>query len=214
MEKNYSEKDITKIISREIVTKSLDLSYDYSEIAMDELFKNELLKEIPLVKSIVTFYNISTSVINRHNTKKILTFFHEFNSKKINDIKYNQFIHKFRTDNNYQNDVIETILLLNERFLQVEKSKVLANLIISHIEEKISWDEFIDLSTVLDSIHPKGIKFLSKMSLENWRTVTINGYNDESLMYACGIGKRNGSKFQIVEMGRKFYEYGLQPAGY
>lgn len=211
---NNSEKDITKIISREIVTKSLDLSIDYSEIAIDELVKGELLKEIPLVKSIAAFYNIGTSVIHRHNTKKILTFFQEFNARKINELKYNQFLHKFNTDTNYQNDVIETILLLNERFLQVEKSKILANLIISHIESKISWEEFVDLSTILDCIHPKGLLFLGKMSLESWRTTTINGYADESLMYACGIGKRNGSKFQIVEMGRKFYEFGLKPLGY
>mgnify|MGYP000039925225 FL=1 len=77
-ESSINSTDITKLVTNEISTKTLDLGIDYSELALDEFLKNGVLKEIPFVKSVVSFYNIGNSIINRHNTKKILTFFKEF----------------------------------------------------------------------------------------------------------------------------------------
>jgi len=154
--------DITKIVSDEIVNSSIDLGVDYSEIALDEFLDNGLLKDIPFVKSVVGFYNITNSIIDRHKAKKILTFFKEFHSKKIDLEKLDAFKLKFNQDKKYRDRVVEIIVLLNERFLQDEKSKILANLIIAHIEDKISWIDLKDISVVLDNIHPKGFAFLEK----------------------------------------------------
>jgi len=209
-ENNINSTDITKIVCNEINTKSLDLGIDYSELALDAFLKDSVLKEIPFVKSVVSFYNIGHSVIARHKTKKILTFFKEFHSCEIELDKFEKFKNKFNGDADYQNQVVETILLLNERFLQIEKSKILAKLIISHIEEKISWNELTDLSVVLDNIHPKGFLFLEKMSKENNWANHGRDQEGEALMIACGIGHRHGTLFMINDLGKKFYIYGLR----
>lgn len=208
-ENKFNTKDINQIISYEIKNKSLDLTIDYSELALDEILKDGILKEIPLVKSLVVFYNIYNSVVARYNVKKILTFFREFNSSIIQSDKLEKFKSKFSEDKNYQSKVIEVIVLLNERFIQTEKSKILAKLLISYIEEKISWDDFNDLCVVLDNIHPKGLCFLKKMAKENF----YNHGRDqegEALMFSCGIGHRHGSLFIINDFGKKLYEYGLK----
>lgn len=198
--------DITNLVTNEISVKTLDLAIDYSELALDEFLKDGILKEIPFVKSIVSFYNIGNSVIDRHKSKKILTFFKEFHSSEIEFEKLEKFKQKFSKNIDYQNQVVETIILLNERFLQTEKSKILAKLIISHIEEKISWNELTDLSIVLDNIHPKGFLFLDKMAKESNFAKKEREQVGEALMIACGIGNRHGTLFMINELGMKFYE--------
>ena len=209
------ETDITIIISDEIKSKSLDLAIDFSEIAVDEFIKTNILTEIPIVKSVVAFYNVSKSVVDRHKVKKILTFFQEFNRGQIDDLKYNQFMQKFNSDESYKNQVVETILLLNERFLQVEKSKILANLIIAHINEDLSWKDLIDVSIVLDSIHPKGFFLLKIMADEpHWSSQIISNNPDEALLIACGIANRSGTKFSVVELGQQLYNFGLKPSGF
>ena len=205
-----SSTNITKIVSKEINTKTLELGIDYSELALDEFLKDGVLKEIPFVKSVVSFYNIGNSIIDRHKTKKILTFFKEFHSSEIKPEKLEKFKQKFDEDIDYQIQVVETITLLNERFLQIEKSKILAKLIISHVEEKISWDELTDLTVVLDNIHPKGFLFLDKMAKEHNYANHGRDQQGEALMFACGIGHRHGTLFMINELGKKFYENGLQ----
>lgn len=207
---NSGQNDITKIVSNEINDKSIDLSIDYSEIALDAFIEDGVLKEIPIIKSVVAFYNIGSSLIARHQTKKILTFFKEFHSRTIDANKLADFKIKFNQDVDYKNQVIETIILLNERFLQVDKSKILAKLLIAHIEEHLSWQEFTDLSVVLDIIQPKGLIFLSKMSNEQDWANHGRDQVGEPLMSACGIGHRHGSLFMINKLGQDLYNFGVR----
>ena len=205
--------DITQIVSKEITDKTLDLSIDFTEIALDQFISNSVLSEIPIIKSLVSFYNIKNSITHRHNTKKILSFFQEFNSKKINDIKFNQFKHKFKTDEKYQTQVTETIILLNERFLQVEKSKILANLIIAYIEDNLSWDELTDITIVLDNVQPKAFLFLEKMSkFEHWQSFDFNEDICQGIILATGIGYKDGSQLWITKTGQQLFNYGIKPA--
>ena len=203
--------DITNVVSREIIEKTVDITIDYSELGIDTILQESLLKEIPLVKSVLSFYNITNSIIDRHNVIKLLTFFREFHRKEINLEKLNAFKAKFSQNIKYQNKVVETIILLNERFLQIKKSKILANLLIAHIEENITWQELQDISFVLDSIHPKGFEFLEKMSKGPFWGYHGNDEAGEPFMTACGIGHRHGSKFTISPIGQKLFKFGLKP---
>jgi hypothetical protein len=205
--------DITQIVSKEITNKTLDLSIDFTEIALDQFISNNVLNEIPIVKSIVSFYNIGSSIIDRHNTKKILSFFQEFNNKKIDNTKFNEFKHKFNTDQKYQNQVTETIILLNERFLQVEKSKILANLIIAHIENNLTWDELTDIIIVLDIIQPKAFSLIEELSkFDDWSSHDFGEDIREGIILACGIGYKYGTQLWITKIGQQLFNHGIKPA--
>ena len=175
--------------------------------------KNGIVKDIPFMGIITSFYNIRSSILARRNVTKIITFFQEFNSKEIDHTKYNQFRHKFNTDSKYRDEIVETILVLNERFLQIEKSKILANLVLAHINDDLTWAEFSDLSFILDNIHPKCFFLLKEMSTQQyWRSTIIQSPPDEALIIASGIGLRENSNFVIVELGQKLYRFGIEPS--
>ena len=203
--------DINQIVSKEIIERTLDLGIDYSEIALDNLISNEILAEIPVIKTVTSFYNIKISIINRLNTNKILPFFQEFNSKKINDSKFNNFKHKFITDFDYQTQVCETITLLNERFLQVEKSKILANLIIAHIEDLLSWEELTEITSILEFVQPKAFSLLEELSKIDWMSHNIRGDVREGFLQANGLSHRHGTLLKISETGKQLFIFGVKP---
>ena len=101
MESEKTE-DINNIVSREITNKTIDISIDYSELFLDSFLKDGILKDIPIISSIVGFYNISNSLIDRYKVKKILTFFQEFHSKNIESKKLNDFKIKISQDLMYK----------------------------------------------------------------------------------------------------------------
>lgn len=159
---------ITASIKNEIIKPTIDISTDYSEVALDSLLDEGLLKDIPIIKTIVGFYNITQSINSRYNIKKILTFFQYLHRGTIDATKHEQFLTKFNNDKEYQRKIVETIVILNERFLEIEKSKIYANLIRSHIEGNLSWSELQNISTILNNINMAGLPFLEKMARNNW----------------------------------------------
>lgn len=142
------EKGLIKTVEKEIFDYSLDLGIEYAELGLDAIVNTGVLKEIPVIKSLYGAYNIYSSVSSRFRVKKILTFLKQLNSKTIEIQKLEKFKQDFE-DEKYRDEVLETVILLNERFLNVEKSKVLANFLRCLIEEKITYSDFQHLSSIL-----------------------------------------------------------------
>lgn len=207
MEHNTS---IIKSVKNEFLNSTIDLTIDYAEIGLDTFLDNNAIREIPFVKTVVGIVKFGLSVKEMFDLKKLLIFFKELNDNTISEEKLNSFKSKFNTDEKYRNKVVEAIVLWNERYLDINKSRILANLIKAHIEGNLTWDELNDLSPVLDTIHPKGFKFIKKMSEQNWVNHGRN-HDYEPLMYSCGIGLRHGTSFTISKMGQDLYYYGIKP---
>ncbi len=201
---------IIKPVENEILNPAVDLTIDYAEIGLDSFLDDDAISEIPIVKSIVGVVKIGMSIKERYDLKKLLTFFKEFQSGEVSDENRAIFKEKFNTNKKYRTDVVETIVLLNERFLDLKKSKILANLMNAHINQQLSWIELNDISIVLDSIHPKSFAFLKEMADQNWSNQGRNLEN-EPLLFSCGIGHRHGSNFSISKMGQDLFNYGIKP---
>ncbi|MCF7569644.1 hypothetical protein L3X37_14955 [Sabulilitoribacter arenilitoris] len=207
------DKNLTNSFENEIFNTTSELSQDYAELALDSLTSESLLSEIPIVKSLVSFYKITSSIVDRHNVKKILVFLEEFHSKNIDENKLKEFKGKFKENPKHRNQVLETILLLNEKFIDTEKSKILANLFSAHVEDNLTWEEFIKMSFILTNLNPAGYKFLEKYvdKESSIRTKLHESIEGEALLMACGIGTMFDLQFKPTRTAIKLYEYGLKP---
>ncbi len=208
MEQNAS---IIKPVKDEILNPTVDLAIDYAEIGLDTLLDNNAISEIPFIKTVVGIVKVGLSIKEKYDLKKLLIFFKEFHDNTISEEKLNSFKYKFNTDEKYRNKVVEAIVLWNERYLDIRKSKILANLIKEHVEGSLTWDELNDLSSVLDKIHTRGFQFLKKMSEQNWAYHRGEDKDNEALMFSCGVGHRYGTEFSISKMGQDLYNYGIKP---
>ena len=213
------KKNLSECISLEIIKTSLDLGIDYAEIGMDEIIDGTL-KEILFVKSIYSCGKIGYSIKERFFVKKLLTFLKEFHSKILDEDKLNEFRNKFDTDTKYKTKVIENLLVYTDAFLNIEKSKIFANLFREYVNGKFEWMYFVCLADCLNSINISAFDFLKEMSeiefeikeSPNQRKVPRNG-EKEALLYSCGIAyerSSSSSSFNISQVGKELYEFGIK----
>ena len=195
-------------------------------MGIDELFDNDILKEIPIVKSVVSAFKIGHYVRERHFIKKLFTFLREYHLNKIPLKELNQFKDKFETDKIYNNKVVEHILVYIDRFIHIEKSKILANLFANHVGGVFDWDYFIQLSDCVENMQYRGLRHLIKIASGGMTTSHVHdekeaenirvNYQDlhinESILNLSGAGyevSEYGHGFCLTDLGENILKYGL-----
>lgn len=139
-------------LAKELCDRAIDLSIDYSEIPLDLIINNDLIKEIPIVKTIFSLGKVGFTVKQMFFIKKLMTFLKEFQTGIIDDEKLSKFNDEMKTNDKYRGKVTNQILILLDRLLSDIKAKYLAKIFIAYIGGKYDWDTFTDLTIWLDSM--------------------------------------------------------------
>ena len=107
---------------KSLFNSSKDVISDYLEIGIDSLMNEGILKEIPIVNTIVGVLKIGKNVHDRNLLKQTLTFINEFNNNKISHDKLKQY--KITIENNPKRceEELGRILLLLNNFIDKEKT--------------------------------------------------------------------------------------------
>ncbi len=214
IENSYTEhKDTSKEIGKALVSNNLDNGLDYAEIGLDAFVSDEILKEIPIVKTVVGVVKSGLKIKEIFFTKKILTFLKEFHSGKLPKDKFEKFKDEFDTNEKYREKVMEQIMLFNDTFLQIEKSKVFANLFAAHLNEVYGWDDFVNLSLCLNQMNMFGISLFDDMA-EFKKPFYGAIYDDTKHRYPllANSGTINiwGNHLDITPYGLYIYYYGIK----
>jgi hypothetical protein len=220
-------------IIKKIINPSLNLSKDYAEIGLDKLLDEGLLKEIPVIKTLVAIIKTGIAVRERFLIKKFLVFLEEFKSDNIEKKILEKFKKDFGEDEKFRNKTTEQILVIIEGLDSIKKAKILAHLFSAYLKKLIDWKRFVSLASCLKSLQEITFDYLEILSRENFNFTlgssrkvseinTILKENDkkfdqfstyelEALFMASGIGFRNGTLFMITKLGQDLYKYGISP---
>lgn len=213
-EESYAEhQDTSKEVSRALISNNFDNALDYAEIGLDAFVSNDILKEIPIVKTVVGVVKSGLKVKEIFFAKKILTFLKEFHSGKLPKDKFNKFQQEFTTDEKYRAKVMEQIMVFNDNFLQIEKSKVYANLFAAHLNELYGWDDFVNLSFCLNQLNMYGVSLFDDMA--NFNKPFYGAIYDDTkqlyhLLSNSGTISIWGNHLDITPYGLYMYYYGIQ----
>lgn len=214
IEESYAEhRNTSKEVGEALISDNFDNALDYAEIGLDAFVSSGILKEIPIVKTIVGFVKSGLKVKEIFFAKKILTFLKAFHSGKLPKDKFNKFQEDFTTDEKYRAKVMEQIMVFNDTFLQVEKSKIFANLFAAHLNGFYEWDDFINLSYCLNQLNMYGVPLFDDMAKFN---VPFRGalYDDTKnlhpLLSNSGTITIWGNHLDITPYGIYMYHFGIQ----
>ena len=209
---NKSVKSIEKVVQDGLTSPAMDLTVDYAELALDSFLDNDAIKEIPVVKTIVGIVKGGMKIREIHFAKKLLTFLKEFHSSKLDDSVVKEFQQKFDNEKKYRDSVVEQIMILNERVLEVDKSKILANLFASHINGKFDWKGFLSLCHCVERLNLTAISFLDEISKE--KEPFYRGYSqfDDNVAFliSAGIAQQWGTHLHITAHGQYLYFFGIK----
>jgi hypothetical protein len=215
---NKNTTSLSSQFSKELLEPSIDLSVDYSEVFIDDLIEDGILKEIPIVKSVVGVIKAGISINQFWFAKKLLTFIREFNTGQIDSEKKIKFQEKINSDLKYRKKVTEQVMVFLDKYLEINKAKVSANLFKAFVEEKLTYDQFISISISLDRLHPESFKFFNEIEKLNYE---INheyegerNWEAESLILSSGLATETSDwwhGFVLKKEGRLLYELAIKP---
>lgn len=213
-EESYQEhKNTSNEIGKALVSNNLDNALDYAEIGLDAFVSDDILKEIPIVKTVVGVVKSGLKIKEIFFTKKILTFLKEFHSGKLPEEKLSKFQNEFDNNEKYREKVLQEIMVFNDTFLQIEKSKVFANLFAAHLNDAFGWDDFINLSYCLNQLNMFGVPLFDDMA--KFKNPFYGGiYNDTKQLYPLlsnsGTISIWGNHLDITPYGIYMFHYGIK----
>lgn len=208
-EKNKIEKAVEDGLSK----PAFDLTQDYAELGLDSFLDNPALKELPLVKSIVGVVRGGMAIREIWLAKKLLTFLSEFHNGKLTEERKQEFLTKFREDTKYRASVVEHVVVLNDRFISVEKSKILANLFQAHINGKFVWEAFCQLSECLDTLHTRAFAVLhNSANSDDPFHFKTHDYDVDGggVLFSAGLCIVHGNHYSVNAYGQYLYYYGIK----
>ncbi len=134
-----------------IIERIAEDGSDISEYILDTFIKNDFIREFPIIGSAVKIALGVKSVADLLFLRKIEKFIYKL--RDINSIELNSMLNKLNGDSAHTNKVGEVIILLLNRYNDLEKPYYLAVCFRAYITNVISFDDFIRLGNAIDLSH-------------------------------------------------------------
>jgi hypothetical protein len=137
--------------SLEKTIKDTDLqnvSIGLSEVFLDELMDNGIVKDIPIIGTVVGLGKATLGIKERLFLKKIIYFISEL--KNIPPDKRRRMIDKIDSSGKFRTKVGEKLLFIIDSCEDHEKAQVIARLFASFISQKLSYQEFLRSSCIVE----------------------------------------------------------------
>lgn len=152
--------NIIPSFEKSLFSEGKELIKDIIEVGIDSILSEGLLKDIPIVNFFVSTKNIAQTLHDRNLLNQTLHFIQEFNKGNIDNEKYEEYKKELSTNSKKAEKELGRVLLILNRNIDVEKSKILANFYKNYINCVISWNDFCELSSALELLFISDINTL------------------------------------------------------
>jgi len=129
---------------------ALSLAKDYTEIALDALFEDGAIKEIPIIGTVISLFKIGSSLRDRHMLKKIVNFLNSL--KDVPKRKREEFLKKVDSDDNYKENVFEKVMLILDRLDETSKAELVGNLFKLYIMGVFDKQKFLRFAGMVERL--------------------------------------------------------------
>lgn len=169
----------------ESLKEAVDPVIDYLELGLDSVLEDGLLKDVPVVSTVVALYKIGNSLKERHNLKKLYIFINEINKGVVSKEKLFKYKQKFESNEKYRNQEIEYLLVLLDRYVNYDKPQMLAKIYLAYLDGLIDWIELTMYAEVID-------RFLvldcDTLVSESEKFTTFRNVGSESILRLVALG--------------------------
>jgi len=152
-------------------TNFQDTAIDISEITIDNLLKDGLFKDIPIVGTLIHFAKLGANVRDLLFLKKIISFMNGL--KDISPAKRSKMINKIDDSKEYRVKVGEKLLYIIDSCNDYENSENVSMLFKAYLKGKITYDEFLGSSNVIERIGSYDLKWFLKNTRGSMRVEEV-----------------------------------------
>lgn len=176
--------DLVISFDNSISDKAASIAADLAEVSLDAVLDDGLLKDVPIISTVIGLYNIGHSVKERQYIRKFASFIERFNKGIVSEEQRDYYKSKVRDDTNQRSKEIEYLLILIDRYVDNDKAEKLAKLFLAYLDDLISWQELAKYAEVLDQILPGDYQELEK---QKWNDIKNTDASD-SLLRLSSLG--------------------------
>jgi len=160
--------------------KVAELIMDGAEVAFKQTLESSLLKDIPIISSIVKIHEIGASIRDQLYTAKISKFLLCLN--EISDTEKERMLELISHDSKEIEKLSEKIILILESQSDIEKSDIIANLFLAYIDNEIESSDFRRALDITSSIFLDDLKeFLKRDGFHGFMLQTYEDVDYDGL---------------------------------
>lgn len=134
---------------------------DISEIGLDALLNDGVLKEIPVFGTVTRLYHAGVSIRDRLFLRKVLSFLTEFSD--IDDKQRLRFVEQLVENAGTRARAGAALLLLLERLDDIDKPQIIGRLYRAKLEDRISYEELRRFCMIVERSHLPDLINLSQL---------------------------------------------------
>ena len=127
-----------------------------AKVFKDSLMEDGIAKDIPIIGTVIGLGKASIGIKEIMFLKKIIYFISEL--KNISITKRHEMIDKIDTSGEFKTRVGEKLLYIIDKCEDHEKSQLIAILFSAFLSEKISYEEFLRASHIVDQVMREDLK--------------------------------------------------------
>lgn len=146
-----------------LIIDSSDLIQDYMEIGIDRIFENEILKQIPFIKTLLGVVKIRKDLSQRNFTKNLIIFLNELNSGTIDREKLKKHQLELNKNPKLAEKELGMVLIILNQTIDNEKACFLSKLYKAYINQIIHCNLFCEYSEVLNRLFVQDLKILNQV---------------------------------------------------
>lgn len=146
-----------------------DVIMDLGETAIDTIFDDGVLKEVPILGSVLGLARATMTIQDKLFAKKLLTFLVQL--KNTDTKSRNEQVDKIENDPSYKTKVGEKLLYIIDKCEDNEKAAYIGKLFQCYIEEKLNYEEFLRASRCIELTFLHDLKRFIK---EKWNNLEMD----------------------------------------
>ncbi|RND30776.1 hypothetical protein EC575_18020 [Vibrio cholerae] len=127
-----------------------NLAIDLGEVGIDAILEGGVLRDIPILSTIVSSINVIGSVRDALFTKKLISFLSELSDVSVEQRR--SMIESIDNSNDYKIKVGEKLIYIIEKAEDHYASKIIAIFFSEFLSGKITYNQFLKISRIIDSM--------------------------------------------------------------
>lgn len=191
----------------------VDVGVDYAEMGIDAFMTDEVVKEIPVVKTIYSLVKVGLSIKEWNFAKKLITFLDRFHRGGLSEKEKKEFLNNFSQDLKYREKIVSLLLTINDRYYEIKQSEIAGNLFVAFVKGLIEWEDYTILCGCIERYSPFASELLDdleKEAIPYQREHQNPGDPRAAILLSCAFGYQWGTHFYATQIGIIAHQYGIK----
>lgn len=143
-----------------------EISVDFSEIALDAFLDEGVLKDIPIINSIIGIGKVSNRISETLLLKKIVHFLHEIGPVDLK--KRGEMVNKIDSNPKFKLKIGQKLIYILEKSEDHISAQYIGQLFSSFLKEDLNYEEFLRGSRIIQNLITEDLEYFLKEDISEF----------------------------------------------